>query len=385
MNDILEILADFATQHAGIGDKTALRDLAVEKFSLVRDRSVYASPDIAIRFSSANTALLPNTVLSLSNLQKYDDRPFVVCIVTPSRNYLRLANTTLLKKVSHSSHALRIDNIRGSFNGSDISSNLDGIENDASNLRRLFAVHDGIGFEGNLARLVAATNQIVPSGNKFEATKAASRRILDAPSRALDFLGTEHVHALKVELDQRVEIFENEILLASQNENVNVRGRVIEYLIAGEDQALQESIAQALQAGHITPEFSTGNALGDYSRSFPRFQTATDVKTKIMNLSSNPKGYNIDKVLEFLATEESVFMFYFVGIDGTGLLTTCLVSMFEEQLLGSTRLLKHWAGQNSRGVTQFDGRVIRSLLEQPTSDVDVESAARFLERLMELQ
>ena len=63
---------------------------------------------------------MSNTVLSLSALQKYDDKPFIVCIVTPDTNYMMLANSTFLKKISHSSQELRVDNIRGSFNGSDI-------------------------------------------------------------------------------------------------------------------------------------------------------------------------------------------------------------------------------------------------------------------------
>ena len=50
-------------------------------------------------------------------------------------------------------------------------------------------------------------------------------------------------------------------------------------------------------------------------RIFPAYDTETDVKTKIMILNSNPKAYNLDKMLEFLANYRSVFMFYFVGID----------------------------------------------------------------------
>src|SRR5271163_4208913 len=54
------------------------------------------------------------------------------------------------------------------------------------------------------------------------------------------------------------------------------------------------------------PRFKTENTLGDYSRCFSAFDTETDVKTKIMILSSNPKAYNLDKMLEFLANSRSV-------------------------------------------------------------------------------
>lgn len=50
---------------------------------------------------------------------------------------------------------------------------------------------------------------------------------------------------------------------------------------------------------------------------FDEFVTETDVKTKIMVLSSNPKAYNLDKVLEFLSQEKSVFIFYVVGVGPT--------------------------------------------------------------------
>jgi len=40
-----------------------------------------------------------------------------------------MANTTFLKKISHSSHQLRVDNVRGSFLGHDIMREYEGIEN----------------------------------------------------------------------------------------------------------------------------------------------------------------------------------------------------------------------------------------------------------------
>ena len=75
-------------------------------------RQVYYCADFAIRFSSSKNESFSNTVLSLSNLQKVDDRPFIACLVTPQKNYLHLANSTFLKKISHSSQELRENNIR---------------------------------------------------------------------------------------------------------------------------------------------------------------------------------------------------------------------------------------------------------------------------------
>lgn len=60
-----------------------------------------------------------------------------------------------------------------------------------------------------------------------------------------------------------------------------------------------------------------------------------------MILSSNPKAYNFDEMLEFLANSRSVFVFYFVGVDPGKTVNTVLVSMFQTSLLRGTILLKH--------------------------------------------
>jgi hypothetical protein len=136
-----------------------------------------------------------------------------------------------------------------------------------------------------------------------------------------------------------------------------VRGRIIEYLIAGENERIKKEIIYSLaKKTSGIPQFKTNNALGDHSREFDEYTIETDVKTKTMVLDSNPKAYNLDKVLEFLAIEKSVFMFYFVGIKPAKIVNTVYVSMFQERLLFSTLLLKHWSGRNSRGVSQLHSR-----------------------------
>lgn len=386
MSEALNRLAAFVQQHNGINDKHKLCALVADEFSLTRDRSVCYGIDFAVRFSAASTLSFSNTVLSLSKLQKYDDRPFVVCVVTPNANHLLLANSTMLRKISHSAQQLREDNIRGSFNGSDIARDLDGIENNSDNLSQLFDIHAEIGFDGNLPRLIEATNNISPSGSKFNVTPSNEQVILQSPARAVAFLASEDVDQLKSELDANVEEFKNEILLAALIENVNVRGRIIEYLIAGEDQQLRQSLIEALcnKNAKGLPPFKTENKLGDYTRIFEDFDTETDVKTKIMVLSSNPKAYNIDKILAFLAEDRTVFMFYFVGVDPGRILNPVLLSMFQRRLLAATITLKHWAGRNSRGVTQFDGKVVAELIENPEFEIDVTESIAYLKRLIPL-
>ncbi|MCW5558022.1 MAG: hypothetical protein KIT22_09375, partial [Verrucomicrobiae bacterium] len=239
----------------------------------------------------------------------------------------------------------------------------------------------------NLPRLVETTNNIAPIGHKFFVQPGAEDRIMDAPARAARFVESEDAVTLKRELDEQVERFKNEILVASMIENVNVRGRLIEYLIAGEDDGLRQQLIMALQNRNTTkgiPPFKTDNTLGDYQRIFDEFFTETDVKTKIMVLASNPKAYNLDKILEFLATERSVFMFYFIGVDPARIVNTVLVSMFQTDLLNSTILLKHWSGRNSRGVSQFEGKTIETLIRNPRTDIDTDRAKQFLTSLIAL-
>lgn len=385
MSDALQELLTLIKANDGINDKAHLARIVANTFHLALDRSVYYCAHFAIRFSSSAGRNFGNTVLSLSNLRKYDDRPFIVCLVTPIANYCLLANTTFLKKISHSSQALRENNIRGSFNGSDIVREFEGISNSSENISRLYAIHAEIGFDGNLARLVEATNNISPSGTKFRVSNEAVSIILEAPQRAKRFIDSKDYDVLKGELDAQVRKFRMEIMLAALIENGNVRGRIIEYLIAGEDDALRQQLIAALRVGNRgLPPFKTENTLGDYQRQFDTFDTETDVKTKIMILNSNPKAYNLDKMLEFLASDRSVFMFYFVGVDPGKIVDTVLISMFQAKLLRATILLRHWSGRNSRGVTQFEGRTINNLIVTPESVIDETESVDFLKRIITL-
>lgn len=385
MVDPLERLAKFIESRDGQGGKPVLSEAVAREFELTNDRSLYFNSEFAVRFSSSGAEGFSNTVLSLSNLRKYDHLPFVVCLLTPIKNYLFLANTTLIKKISHSSQALTATHIRGSFNGSDIARDLDGVANNAANLRLLFEIHDGLGFDGNLPRIVEATNGIVAKGKKFVVTEESRRNILAAPSRAIEFVGSKQFRQLAAELDGIVAKFQDQILIASLIENTNVRGRAIEFLIAGDDAMLRNAFIEALQSpGREFPAFKTENTLGDFHRILDKYVTETDVKTKIMILTSSPKAYNLDKVLEFLSGDHSIFLFYFVGIVPGQSIQTSLITMFQQDLLASTIKLRHWAGKNSRGVSQFRGSIVHDLIENPDNSIDVDASRDFLEELLAL-
>lgn len=82
-SDVLQELLALIKANDGINDKARLARIVFDAFGLTKDRSVYCCADFAIRFSESKTKgkSKSNTVTSLSRLQKYDDRPFVSCVV----------------------------------------------------------------------------------------------------------------------------------------------------------------------------------------------------------------------------------------------------------------------------------------------------------------
>lgn len=343
--------------------KEAFISAVQEVFNLVKDRSVYSCKDFAVRFCTSKSKSFSNTVLSLSALEKYDARPFVVVLCTPQKTYMYLANSTLLKKISHSSQELRIDNIKGSFNGSDIVKEYGGIPNTPNNFEQLFSAHQAFSWEDNLERLVEATGGIVPRKKRYEVRSEREATNLElAPDRTLDFLKSPFFDELENDLDTRTKRSADAIVIAALIDNVNLRGRVIEELITTDSPLVIDSIKKALLTNQRL-SLKTDQELGDYSRQFPGYMTETDIKTKVLFLQSAPKAFNVDKMLSFLSTDNSVYLFYLVGINEHNEIQTRLVSVFEHELLASTKIQYHWAGRNSRGVAQFDGTTLDAIIE----------------------
>lgn len=378
---VLDALIHCIESEHGIGDKARLAALVQRQFDLTKDRSIYYCDWFAIRFCKAAGRAFGNTVLSLSALQKYDDRPVVICLVTPSQNYLMLANTTFLKKISHSSQELRADNIKGSFNGSDIMKFYEDVENCSENFEFLFTSHENFTFDENLVRLVEATNNIHPSGHRFGPTRDQKVCIYKSVDRAISFLQSEEYHILDEDLNARVRAVASEIAIAAFIDNVKLRGNIIEYLITGSGD-LHTTLMRALRTKSPLPDIFVADGLGDYEREFSDYHTATDIKTKVLFLSSNPKGYNIDKLLSFLAEDNSVYLVFIVAIDEHERISTRLCSMYNTQLLSATRIIRHWAGRNSRGVTQYLGKALEDIVFSFDARIIQEDAYRFLDECL---
>jgi hypothetical protein len=364
LSDLAAFLQSYVDAHQGC-TKSQITEATQSHFGLVKDGSVYYCPSFAVRFSLAGGASFSNVVLSLSTLKGFDHLPFVVCVLRSTGIQLMLANTTFLKKISHSSHQLRVDNIRGSFLGHDIMRTYDNIQNEPSKFNVLFEIHSSYSWEENLLRLVEQTNAIVPTGTRFEPSSEEKRVILEAPQLAALITNNSEYIQLHDDLSRIVDDNRDAILAAGKIDNVNIRGNMIEQLVT--------------KAGnfHDAEDISRTLSLGR--------EVKVDIKTKILTLASSPKGYNVDKVLRTLAQGGVVFSFFFIGIDlEEGLLPTCLVSIFDKTILDATRVQFHWAGRNSRGVTQLTGDLTSLFSPSFTERVDIPAAEEFLQQLIDL-
>jgi hypothetical protein len=272
-----------------------------------------------------------------------------------------LANATLLKRISHSSKLLRADNVRGSFNGTDIASSYGGVANIPENFELLFAEHKAFSWEENLVRLVEATNAIVGRNTRFAPTESQRRILSEAPERAAKALRSKEFRDAEGALRKRVELKKTEILHLARIENVNLRGNAIEQLLTGS---------------------ANQHDLGDLEVNLGDGRLLIDIKTKLVDRASAPKAYNIDKMLAFLAQPGSVFAFLIVRVDASnGSVAALLSPVLEKSILRATRIQHHWAGRASRGVTQLSGILS---FDEGARHVDVARARTFISELLDL-
>ena len=370
---------------APVGNKQKLIDCVKSKFNLTLDRKVYYCNWFAVRFSYSKNGSFSNTVLSLSALQKYDNIPFFVVLVRGNgSNLIYLSNSTFLSKISQSSKKLAMNNIRGSFNGSDIMKVYNDLSNEPANFDKLFAIHQGLDWEDNLSRIVEATSKIIPKSQKFNPNQAQKANIFDSIKRAKSFILSKNFQILMDDLNDRCNKCADAIMVASLIENVNLRGRIIEFMITADENERNEMKKILRDEVIHLPEFTTKDDLGDYERTFDNGHTYTDIKTKIVYLDSAPKAYNIDKFLEKMAESDSSFFFYFIGIGEDGVFNTALCSVYHNDLIDASIVQHHWAGRSTRGVIQFAGKTLNQILlcEKFQNVIDENKAKNYLEYLL---
>jgi hypothetical protein len=239
-------------------------------------------------------------------------------------------------------------------------------------------------WDDNLLRLVEASSAIKPRSKKFSVDDAALQNILDSVSRAQSFVQSENLQVLNDDLNERCNKCKDAILVASHIENVNLRGRLIEFLITADDSLRNRISAILRDREQLLPEFSTHDELGDYIRVFDNGKTYTDIKTKILYLDSAPKAYNVDKFLEKMAESDSSFFFFLIGMDEYGVVNTALCSVYHSDLIDASVVQHHWAGRVTRGVVQLNGKVLNQILKNKSfvNRIDSKKATEYLEKLL---
>ncbi len=389
MNPIVHEFIRLIENNKEVNTKEEMIETVCNTFAMVKDgRAVYHTNFFAVVFCYSKNNSFSNVVLSLSKLEKYDHLPcFVVLVKKNLDNVIYLINTTFLDKISHSSQDLRIDNIRGSLLGSNIRKELEEINksNKPRDFDELFAYHQGFTWQENIERLVESTNNIKSNKIKVAFDETEINNLFNAPSRAIKFIESDDYNILLQDLRKRCEDVKDAILVAAHIDNVNIRGRLIEVLITSNQEKRNQLLRNISNIEHFLPTYDTKNDLGDYTRSFDNSESYTDIKTKILYLDSNPKAYNIDKFLKCMGKNRTVFMFFFVGIDETGVVNTILASVFHDKLQKTTLLQHHWAGRSTRGAAQFNGKTINELLKENLfiNRIDENESKQFLKKLLD--
>lgn len=329
-----------------------------------KQRSVYVGNGFVMRFCESNPPAFSGSVVSLAAVCKYPRLPVVICIAHQDRLDFRLANVTFLRRVTHTSQNLRVDKIRGTFLGGDIMDEYQGVENRPENFVQLMEMHNASGHDENIARIVEATNAIVGRSNRFEATGELLDSLMEAPARAAAALTSAKYRDAERQLSARVEARRSALLQAAAIDNVKSRGDTAEQIMTGE------------RSGHRLDDETF--ALGGGG------QLIVDIKTKLLDRSSAPKAYNIDKVLHALAQPGRVFSMFFIGLDAARkIVRPRLLSIFDPTLIGVTRIERLWSGRRSRGATQFSGDLDRIFAPDYRPTVDVEGGRALLRRFLE--
>ena len=222
-------------------------------------------------------------------------------------------------------------------------------------------MHSEHDFWENYERIYGLTNQIQGKRARFEPSAAQKAFLLESHKRSCDFLNSYRFQALSDDLKRRVERNSKAIVIAGTFVNAKLRGEIIEHLITSDDDAKLSELRMCIENNGV-PDFTNPHGLTDYERIFGNIKTGTDIKTKVMYLESQPKGFSIDDILRYLSEENTVFLFYWVGIEKDETLRLQLLPVFESNMLSNSRIQKHWSGINQRGHIQFDGRAIKSIL-----------------------
>ncbi len=360
IDEIIEMSKTFTIPY----NKQSIVESIVKKFKLSQSRKVYFNDKISMRFSSAKSGY-SNTFLCFRKILDNDSKPLIACIIRENSLEFLLANTTFINCISHSSKNLSVDNIKGSANLSNIIKEFSQIKNEPRNFPKLFEMHLEVPQKDNIERIVENTYQIKAKGERFSPNESQLAIIRKSPENIKQIEENIEFIELKKELIQKVIDLKEEILKTSAIDNVNIRGNTIEQLITNNE--------NSHELGDIFKVIKDNNSI------------IIDVKSKLLNYSSAPKAYNIDKLLEAISKDKTYFGYLFVGVDYTiNNVKVRLVSFLDKFLITNTKIQHHWSGKNSRGTAQLTDNIKNVFNEDFKSEIDIEVSKVFIEKLIHL-
>ena len=361
LDELVSFISQWRAEHPQETKDRVVRAVQ-QRFGLEKDGALLVGPAFAIRFCQSKfTESFANAVVAIGKVVKHDDRPIVVCVVTPAGCRFLLANTTFLTKVSHSSHALARGHLRGSILGSDILREVQGVQNAPECFAELTRIHARADRTANLERIVAATR--APSTREFWMPGIDGRAHLRAAPALARALGVHPDYATVCgKLDAILKLQRAKILVAARNPNPKTRGDQIESIITGT---------------------ASQHAVGDIEFDVVVGVLSVDIKSKLSGKASSPKAWNIDKTLQDLAKGRRLLSMYFVRVDAqTGVIDARLVSIFDRTLVLASRPQRHWSGRGTRGAIQLTNTLDGIWSPGYVEAVDVTAAQAFLERLI---
>ncbi len=360
LDGIIEMSKTFTSPY----NKQSIVDSIVKKFKLSKSRKVYFNDKISIRFSSAKSGY-SNTFLGFQKILDNDSKPLVACIIRVDSIEFLLSNATFINCISHSSKNLSIDNIKGSANLSNIIREFSELKIKPKNFPKLFEMHSEILQKDNIERIVENTLQIKAKGERFSPDESQLEIIRKSPENIKEIEEETEFIELKEELIQKVIDLKEEILKTSSIDNVNIRGNTIEQLIT---------------------EDENSHELGDIFEVInDNCSIIIDVKSKLLNYSSAPKAYNIDKLLEAISNDKTYFGYLFIGVDDkSNEVKVSLVSFLDKFLITNTKIQHHWSGKNSRGTAQLTDNIKNVFNEKFKNEIDIKESKAFVEKLIGL-
>jgi hypothetical protein len=332
-------------------------------FSLRPDGALLVCDSFVVRISSSTSSAFSNTVVAIKKIVEFDRRPVIACLITPREIRMLMANSSFIRKVSHSSHGLDSTKLVGSILGTDIVDTHEGLANAPEHFDALWRLHTTADREANLARIIAATRSIVGGARVWTPSADERANVLAAPGLAERVSQSAQYKSAAADLDRRVQAQREPILEAATDSNSKTRGDAIERIVTGS---------------------AKSQALGDLTIIVAGTTIDVDVKSKRLDLTSAPKAYNVDKFLREIARGNRLLAMLFIGVDlKARTLRTRLISVLDQTLLAATRIDKSWSGRGTRGHAQFSGDLRRVLEPSFRETIDIAQASTFLNALIE--